>query len=204
MKSLLLKDLYVMKGTIVTFSVILLVFILIGLISTNIAFLLMAFAFSSIQSVSVFNQENNARWGTYAGGLPLTRKTQVLEKYVFITIPLAVVTVLSVAAILLMGIFSPERELPDVLTLTMMAFLSLIIPAVTIPVVYKVGPEKGTFISTIIAGAIFGGMAGTISSLNNALGNASAAVSLIAILLSILLLVLSYFISLRIYTKKDL
>ena len=61
MKSLLLKDLYVMKGTIVTFSIILLVFIAVG-VTGNYMFLLMAFAFSSIQSVSDFNQESACRW----------------------------------------------------------------------------------------------------------------------------------------------
>lgn len=141
MKSLLLKDLYVMKGTIVTFSIILLVFIVAGI--NNFMFLIMAFAFASIQSVSVFNQEASCRWESFAGGLPLTRKTQVLEKYVFILIPLAVVSALTTVILLGMGIFAPERNRPDLLMLIMMAFLSLIIPSFTIPILYKVGPEKG-------------------------------------------------------------
>ena len=202
MKSLLLKDLYVMKGTIVTFSIILLVFIVVGI--NNFMFLIMAFAFASIQSVSVFNQEASCRWENFAGGLPLTRKTQVLEKYVFILIPLAVVSALTTVILLGMGIFAPERNRPDLLMLIMMAFLSLIIPSFTIPVLYKVGPEKGQLLSTILAGILFGAMAGGALALDEQWDGMPAAVPLGAIVLSILLLAGSYCISLRIYSKKDL
>ncbi|MFR8010768.1 MAG: ABC-2 transporter permease [Clostridia bacterium] len=202
MKSLLLKDLYVMKGTIVTFSIILLVFIVVGI--NNFMFLIMAFAFASIQSVSVFNQEASCRWENFAGGLPLTRKTQVLEKYVFILIPLAVVSALTTVILLGMGIFAPERNRPDLLMLIMMAFLSLIIPSFTIPVLYKVGPEKGQLLSTILAGILFGAMAGGAMALDEQWDGMPAAVPLGAIVLSILLLAGSYCISLRIYSKKDL
>lgn len=202
MRSLLLKDLYVMKGTIVTFSIILLVFIVVGI--NNFMFLIMAFAFASIQSVSVFNQEASCRWENFAGGLPLTRKTQVLEKYVFILIPLAVVSALTTVILLGMGIFAPERNRPDLLMLIMMAFLSLIIPSFTIPVLYKVGPEKGQLLSTILAGILFGAMAGGAMALDEQWDGMPAAVPLGAIVLSILLLAGSYCISLRIYSKKDL
>ena len=198
MKSLLLKDLYVMKGTIVTFSIILLVFIVVGI--NNFMFLIMAFAFASIQSVSVFNQEASCRWENFAG----TRKTQVLEKYVFILIPLAVVSALTTVILLGMGIFAPERNRPDLLMLIMMAFLSLIIPSFTIPVLYKVGPEKGQLLSTILAGILFGAMAGGALALDEQWDGMPAAVPLGAIVLSILLLAGSYCISLRIYSKKDL
>lgn len=203
MKSLLLKDLYVMKGTTITFSIILIAFIAAGVLGNSV-FLIMAFAFASIQSVSVFNQEAACRWETYAGGLPLTRKTQVLEKYIFILIPLAVVVALMVVILLAMGIFAPERERPDLLMLLMMAFLSLIIPAVTIPIVYKVGPEKGQMLSTIFAGILFGAMAGAAMGLDEEWGGIPAAVPLGAILLSVLLLAGSYCLSLHIYRKKDL
>lgn len=203
MKSLLLKDLYVMKGTTITFSIILIAFIAAGVLG-NSMFLIMAFAFASIQSVSVFNQEAACRWETYAGGLPLTRKTQVLEKYIFILIPLAVVVALMVVILLAMGIFAPGRERPDLLMLLMMAFLSLIIPAVTIPIVYKVGPEKGQMLSTIFAGILFGAMAGAAMGLDEEWGGIPAAVPLGAILLSVLLLAGSYCLSLHIYSKKDL
>lgn len=202
MKSLLLKDLYVMKGTIVTFSIILLVFIVAGI--NNFMFLIMAFAFASIQSVSVFNQEASCRWESFAGGLPLTRKTQVLEKYVFILIPLAVVSALTTVILLGMGIFAPERNRPDLLMLIMMAFLSLIIPSFTIPILYKVGPEKGQLLSTILAGILFGAMAGGAMTLDEQWDGMPAAVPLGAIVLSILLLAGSYCISLHIYSKKDL
>ncbi len=202
MRSLLLKDLYVMKGTIVTFSIILLVFIVVGI--NNFMFLIMAFAFASIQSVSVFNQEASCRWENFAGGLPLTRKTQVLEKYVFILIPLAVVSALTTVILLGMGIFAPERIRPDLLMLIMMAFLSLIIPSFTIPVLYKVGPEKGQLLSTILAGILFGAMAGGAMALDEQWDGMPAAVPLGAIVLSILLLAGSYCISLHIYNKKDL
>lgn len=202
MKSLLLKDLYVMKGTIVTFSIILLVFIVAGI--NNFMFLIMAFAFASIQSVSVFNQEASCRWESFAGGLPLTRKTQVLEKYVFILIPLAVVSALTTVILLGMGIFAPERNRPDLLMLIMMAFLSLIIPSFTIPILYKVGPEKGQLLSTILAGILFGAMAGGAMALDEQWDGMPAAVPLGAIVLSILLLAGSYCISLHIYNKKDL
>lgn len=203
MKSLLLKDLYVMKGTIVMFSIILLVFIAVGS-SGNTMFLLMAFAFASIQSVSVFNQETSCRWENFAGGLPLTRKTQVLEKYVFILIPLAVVVALTTVILLGMGIFAPERERPDLLMLIMMAFLSLIIPSFTIPILYKAGPEKGQMLSTIFAGILFGAMAGGAIALDEQWDGMPVAVPLGAIVLSILLLAGSYCISLHIYSKKDL
>lgn len=203
MKSLLLKDLYVMKGTIITFSFILIVFIAVGA-TGNTMFLLMAFAFASIQSVSVFNQEAACRWGTYAGGLPLTRKIQVLEKYVFILIPLAVVTALTVIILLGMRIFAPEREMPELLMILMMAFLSLIIPAITIPVLYKVGPEKGQLLSTICAGALFGAMAVGALALDEKWNLFPAAIPLAAIVLSIALLTGSYFLSLHIYSRKDL
>lgn len=202
MKSLLLKDLYVMKGTIVTFSIILLVFIVVGI--NNFMFLLMAFAFASIQSVSVFNQEASCHWESFAGGLPLTRKTQVLEKYVFILIPLAVVSALTTVILLGMGIFAPERNRPDLLMLIMMAFLSLIIPSFTIPILYKVGPEKGQLLSTIFAGILFGAMAGGAMALDEQWDGMPAAVPLGVIVLSILLLAGSYCISLHIYSKKDL
>lgn len=202
MKSLLLKDLYVMKGTIVTFSIILLVFIVAGI--NNFMFLIMAFAFASIQSVSVFNQEASCRWESFAGGLPLTRKTQVLEKYVFILIPLAVVSALTTVILLGMGIFAPERNRPDLLMLIMMAFLSLIIPSFTIPILYKVGPEKGQLLSTIFAGILFGAMAGGAMALDEQWDGMPAAVPLGVIVLSILLLAGSYCISLHIYSKKDL
>lgn len=202
MKSLLLKDLYVMKGTIVTFSIILLVFIVVGI--NNFMFLIMAFAFASIQSVSVFNQEASCRWESFAGGLPLTRKTQVLEKYVFILIPLAVVSALTTVILLGMGIFAPERNRPDLLMLIMMAFLSLIIPSLTIPILYKVGPEKGQLLSTILTGILFGAMAGGAMALDEQWDGMPAAVPLGAIVLSILLLAGSYCISLHIYSKKDL
>lgn len=202
MKSLLLKDLYVMKGTIVTFSIILLVFIVVGI--NNFMFLIMAFAFASIQSVSVFNQEASCRWESFAGGLPLTRKTQVLEKYVFILIPLAVVSALTTVILLGMGIFAPERNRPDLLMLIMMAFLSLIIPSLTIPILYKVGPEKGQLLSTILTGILFGAMAGGAMALDEQWDGMPAAVPLGAIVLSILLLAGSYCISLHIYNKKDL
>lgn len=203
MKSLLLKDLYVMKGTIITFAFILIVFIAAGA-TGNTMFLLMAFSFSSIQSVSVFNQEASCRWETYAGGLPLTRKTQVLEKYVFILIPLAIVTVLTVAILLGVGIFAPGREQPELLMIVMMAFLSLIIPAITIPILYKVGPEKGQLISTICAGILFGALAGMALALEEKWQGLPGAIPIAAIALSIILLIGSFFLSLHIYTKKDL
>ena len=161
MKGLLLKDFYMMLKYCRSYLLIAVVFFAMSFMSTeNLIFIFYPCVISAMLPVTLLSIDERSRWLPYAATLPVTRAQIVSEKYLFGLIAqgaLLIVTLLvQSAGMLSRGTF----DAAGLMTLALMLVIACFFAAsIILPVMFKLGVEKGRIAYLAVIGFICGASA---------------------------------------------
>lgn len=214
MKGLIIKDLLNLKKTL-NFICIFIVFLGVLLfVSNNMVtsanFMGMIILMSTMLVVTTISYDELAKWDNYALAMPITRKEIVLSKYL---IMLILSTLGTLIGFILNIIFALIKKNADLLEISVSALLvlsfALIIGSIILPLLYKFGAEKARILIVIFCLFVTILAVGGVSVLENI----TITISLDKLIkfflyaspiIAIAFVTCSYFISLKIYMKKDM
>lgn len=202
MKGLLRKDLYMLWSNCRSFLLMILVFAGVSLIdSTNAFYTTYPVILGSILPVTLISYEEGCKWNVYCQALPVSRRMVVAEKYLLSL--LCGMFILIITGLVQFIVFSREIGFPWHRYWTMMESLfalALLAPSVTLPLIFKLGSEKGRIAYYFVIGG-----ACAIAFLFNdrqfpVIPMSEAALPLI----TLVIFSLSCLISIRFYEKREL
>lgn len=211
MVGLLLKDILNLKKYVKQIGITMILFIIFGINMKNPPYIIgMMTIMSSMMVITSMAYDEQAKWDKYALTMPILKKDIVLSKYLLLLVSTLIGAVVSfivaflMIAYLDMGTVKEALIVSGVIILVAIAAYSLLIP-----IIYKVGVEKARLMMFIVFGIpslIIVGASKFIEKYNlpapskvqiKMLGYASPFIVLI-------IFIVSYYISVSIYSKKDL
>lgn len=155
MKGLLLKDFYTTVKYCKAYFLIVAVFLVISLFSTDNSLFVTIYPtlIAGILPVTLLSYDERDKWTQYCGVLPYTRKDFVSSKYLtglFFGVASIAVSVIAYGVRTVMsGSFSPFK----LLALTAVLFImGLAMPSLLLPFVFKLGAEKGRLVFYVMIG----------------------------------------------------
>ena len=205
MKGLLLKDWYMITRYCRFVYLMILAFIVGSLFLPNfVTFLAYPYLFAAITPVTLYGYDEREKWHIYSAALPVSRAQLVSAKYIIGLLSEAAVLLLSVVLRLAARPFMPEGAFDDLISVLIMSALSLVAPAVTLPLMFRLGAEKGRIAFTIVL-AFFA--AAFVVSMNNAtsiLQSKTAHIHPALLCVALALYAASWLLSIAIYRKREL
>ena len=158
MKGLLLKDVYMTAKYCRTYLLIAAVFVAASLVSeTNSFFLFYPCLLCGMIPITLISYDESSRWQTFCGALPVTKAQQVSCKYLIGLAAQACMLIVTGVAqgfrMRSMGAFAP-KEFWSAIASTFI--LSAAIPSVCLPLIFKLGVEKGRIAYLFIVGLVCG------------------------------------------------
>ncbi|MBF4696395.1 ABC-2 transporter permease [Clostridioides difficile] len=211
MKGLILKDLLNLKGNI---KFILLFIIMFGFMSSlgdgNVNnFIGVIIVLCTTMIVSTFSYDDLNKWDSYVLTMPINRNDIVLSKYLTMLIFSFIGVLVSLIVSVTIGYFKNTLILNEILLINALILsISVCFGSLILPLIYKFGTERARllmilcFLVPTLALLVF----------KSILENISSPISIEIILntlvyslpfVAILLFVISYFISSKIYSKKE-
>ncbi len=154
MKGLLKKDLYMFWGYTRTFLLIALFFVVISsFVRENMFLLVYPMILSAILPVTLLSYDEKFKWNSFCDAMPLTRRQVVSEKYLLtLLVSLCMFLLLTLAnGIPMLVRHEPPAKLLEILTVLLP--FGLIGPAVLLPFIFRMGPEKGRIAYLVLVGA---------------------------------------------------
>lgn len=157
MKGLLLKDIYTLVKQMRIMLLLLVIFACVP------GFTLAAFAvfYAAMLPVTALAYDERSKWNDLAAMLPYSERNIVLSKYVLGLISVGAAALIAGAAQFVVGMVRhtmPGKE--DFLAIILIALISLILLCINLPLMFRMGVEKGRIAFMIfICMGISGGMA---------------------------------------------
>ena len=200
MKALILKDTYVIFRQMKYFLVMILLFSALPS-GFNNAF---AVIYTSMLPYTALAYDERSKWDQMAAMMPYSTRDVVLGKYVFGWLCIGAAAVLSGLFQAVLSLVTDREVLPGTLVLSVLGALCIL--AITLPVMFRFGVEKGRLAMFLIIFLVCG-TAGAIASITvSGDGGAFAFQGPILVVMSIAALVLtavSVPLSIRFYTKRQ-
>lgn len=217
MKGLIIKDLCVIKNQMKSLLLVLALFIFLSIANKDATFVLFLIPFYMIMIlITTFSYDEFNKWECYCNSLPLSRKEIVKAKYLLFNASSLVVLVLGVLASFIIPNFIENTTFESIYaSIIGVAFGICLVISLLIPFYYKFGSQKGR-IMLFLTVAILALLIGTITSLDvfnnielmniiNSLNNLSLGMfTLLLIIVTIIIMTISYYISVKIYSNKEL
>lgn len=217
MKGMFIKDLCIMKQQVRFFVLIVFLAVLLAAngpgVSVFLSYIMFVFSIFTLSTISYDEADNGM---TYLLTLPVTRKQYVLEKYVFGIFLIGCSAVISFLLIPTGLMFRKEtlnlQEL--IFTASVTVGIVLVFLAMTFPVQFKFGAEKGRIMMFIVFAVIMLAVAGVEKlmkmngtdleqSLNGLINAEFGMAAVIPVVLGLLLYGASVPVSVRILEKKE-
>lgn len=158
--------------------------------------------------ISTFSYDDYNKWNTYAVALPGGRENVVKGKYIATTILVLGVSILGFILSFIVSLLRGSFDLEYTLSLCL-GYLAAIIFMVSVlfPIIFKYGSEKGRIVMFIFSFLIFA-IVGIVSKFGFKVSKKFLVFFnnyglFIVLGIVILLFIASYFISLKIYKKKE-
>ena len=200
MKALIIKDTYVIWRQMKYFLVMILIFSALPN-GFNNAF---AVVYASMLPYTALAYDERSKWDQMAAMMPYSTRDVVLGKYVFGWLCIGAAAVLSGLFQAVLSLVTDREVLPGTLVLSVLGALCIL--AITLPVMFRFGVEKGRLAMFLIIFLVCG-TAGAIASITvSGDGGAFAFQGPILVVMSIAALVLtavSVPLSIRFYTKRQ-
>lgn len=144
MTGLILKDFFVMRKGLKSYLLIMVLYAVMawldilnfGFIITFVQVMLM------VLPISAFAYDEQAKWDRYAMSLPVGRKKVVGARYLFVLGLALCTTALGLAGCAVLALMQREDPVEMLLTLEVSAALGLLVPAIMLPLSYKLGAER--------------------------------------------------------------
>ena len=217
MKGLIIKDLCVIKNQMKTLLLVLALFIFLSIANKDATFVLFLIPFYMIMIlITTFSYDEFNKWECYCNSLPLSRKEIVKAKYLLFNASSLIVLILGVLASFIIPNFIENTTFESIYaSIIGVAFGICLVISLLIPFYYKFGSQKGR-IMLFLTVAILALLIGTITSLDvfnnielmniiNSLNNLSLGMfTLLLIIVTIIIMTISYYISVKIYSNKEL
>ena len=205
MIGLLRKDLYMAWAYCKTFILILAAFIAVGLMGEeNSFFILYPMIIGMMLPVSLISYDERFKWHLCCDAMPVSRAMVVSSKYILTLLTVLLVLILTMLAqwFRLSRLGTPERiwELPELLLP-----MGLVGPAILLPVIFRLGVEKGRLFYFVLVGVVCA--AAVIFSSGQNPVNPTAQVALpgwVLIPVSLGIFLLSWPLSIALYKKREL
>lgn len=201
MKGLMKKEFLMLWRASRAFGLICVVFIAMSAISQdNIIFLFMPIMISGLLPSTLLSYDERCKWQEFSGALPVSRAQLVSAKYLLGLGCMTVVLVVTVVVHLIV------RRYPTEMLLTMLGGvygLALFISAVSLPMMFKFGVEKGRlwyYATLILVGGASGASAGVATDVFNE-GLPSYIWLIFAF--GVVIFALSWLLAIRFYQKRE-
>ena len=208
MLGLVKKDLLMIKGNIRQVILFLVVFLVLAFQENNIIVIVPVFV-SMMVFITTFSYDEYNKWDAYAISLPVSRKNIVKAKYVASIILWAIALLVTVVITGIMGLFEQNINYFEMFGMILGCVFSIVLlEAIMFPLIFKFGVEKGR-IGLFVGVFAIAGLLGFIFTgidLENATGFIEFFNKYYYILLPLAIIILlmgSYFVSKRIYLKKE-
>ncbi len=207
MKGLLRKDFYMMAAYCRSFLLIVFGFGIVGAFGQdNWFFIFYPMLVGVMLPVTIQSYDERFRWERYCGALPVTRAQVVSVKYLLTLIMVgAVFALIMLAQGLRLGLAGRLAELPALIPILLA--IGLVGPAILLPIIFRLGVEKGRIAYYIIIGAacaigVFAAyhMPDTSAEINLS----PSAGTLLFTAAAALLYALSWLLSIRFYEKREI
>ena len=201
MKGLMKKEFLMLWRASRAFALICVVFIAMSAVSQdNIIFLFMPIMISGLLPSTLLSYDERCKWQEFSGALPVSRAQLVSAKYLLGLGCMTVVLVVTVVVHLIV------RRYPTEMLLMMLGGvygLSLFISAVSLPMMFKFGVEKGRlwyYATLILVGGASGASAGVATDVFNE-GLPSYIWLIFAF--GVVIYALSWLLAIRFYQKRE-
>ncbi len=144
MTGLITKDFLVMRKALKSYLLIMALYAVMawldilnyGFIITFIQVMLM------VLPISAFAYDEQAKWDRYAMSLPLGRHKVVGARYLFVLILTLATTAIGLATTAILTLAREADPVEMILTLEVSTTIGLLVPAVILPLSYKLGAER--------------------------------------------------------------
>lgn len=161
----------------------------------------------SMLGISLISYDERSRWDKYCASLPVTRAQTVTSKYLLLGILVAVMSLLSV----IVAIVSTHELLLSLYLAAVSLGVSLLLPAVSMPLCYKFGTEQARWVTLVALGGsvalffILGSLLfDNLFDPNSYTTRLPMTAILLLPLIGLALFVLSWRLSIRIYQNREL
>jgi hypothetical protein len=139
MLGLIVKDLLCLKKSALKMVVILGLYIVIFYSANNIVFLCaMIIMISTMLILNTFAYDELSKWDYYALSLPVTKKQIILSKYLLTVL----FDFIGILITLLLYLIKRQLNLEAALSICALAATALIMAAILLPLLYKLGTQK--------------------------------------------------------------
>ncbi len=210
MKGLLLKDAYMAAKYCRAYLLIVAVFLIAAPFSGDNLFLMMyPCILASMVPVNLLAYDAQSKWEQYAGTLPCSRDQLVSAKYLIGLLSSCGVLVVTGIAQVIRLAMDGDVQLQQVGALMAMAMItSCVVPAITLPLIFRFGPEKGRILYLVVVGMACGISAVVSISSSPALFPQERSPELpvlgLACLAAAVVYGASWYLSVRFYRKREL
>ncbi len=206
MKALLLKDAYMIRKYCRMYLIMVVIFLVVAMSSTeNVIFLVYPCLLAGLLPMTMLAYDENSKWDRYCAALPFTREQQVTAKYMLGFILIVCMSLVCLAAVLIrqavtgtVSFSSAAQQLLIVLTTALMA------PAVSLPLAFKFGVEKGRAARLVVIGVICALAVTVPDILKVRTENAAPWVGPVILLVTLALYVISWRLSVVLYRHREL
>ncbi|HHV50943.1 MAG TPA: ABC-2 transporter permease [Candidatus Avimonas sp.] len=202
MKGLILKDIY----TLIKQTRIILLLVIFFSITPGYSGASFAVVYGAMLPITALAYDERCKWNTLAAMMPYSARDMVLSKYLLGYITVGSATLLTVTAQTFIALFrNSDSAANDILSILFVALTGTVVLAVNLPIVFKMGVEKGRYIFMFliavftIAVTAFGSRLGEII-LNINISPWGFGICLL--LAAVVLNVVSILISVKIFSKK--
>ncbi len=210
MKGLLLKDFYMAAKYLRAFYIVIVVFLATSVFANNAEyafFSVFPMVLAGLSSITLLSYEEHSKWNIYSNVLPVSRKMLVSEKYIWVLVSVVIMSILSRLAHLISMSINGNVVLSGVLgNIALFMSLGLIGPSIMLPFIFRFGVEKGRIVYYIVAGVLCGGstMIATGRTIVPDVTISAVGISVGVLIIAIVLYLLSWFISIKLYEKREL
>ena len=157
MKGLLLKDAYMAAKYCRAYLLIVAVFLIAAPFSGDNLFLMMyPCILASMVPVNLLAYDAQSKWEQYAGTLPCSRAQLVSAKYLIgLSASCGVLVLIALVQGIRMAVGSiPVQALGSLMAMSLIS--SFVVPAITLPLIFRFGPEKGRILYMVVVGIACG------------------------------------------------
>ena len=202
MKGLLIKDTYMILKYCKPFLFVVFVFSVLSGFVNNLFFYVYPAAFVALIPFTLGAYDERSKWNIYCGTLPVARKTVVSGKYLISLIVAACIIFLTVISMTVAMVVDGSVNINMLFSIiSTILLVSLTGTATLLPVYFKFGTEKARIIYMVILALV--------ASISAGLGvgtdyKVPEVKPIPMIIMAIVIYSVSWFVSIKIYEKKEL
>ncbi len=207
MKGLLCKELYSIRKYGGMYILLMLVFVLIAPFANgNLFMIIYPCVLAGVMPTTLLSYDERDKWEVYSAALPYSRAQLVSAKYVcglFVQIPVVLVTVLiQWLRMSRMAAFDPNEFISLIATILA---VPLLMPAFTLPLVFKIGVEKSrlAYIIAVFAGSLIGVYVSMVVQADAVPKPSSVGMLICLVLGEAAVYILSWLLSIHFYKKRE-